>query len=64
MGSQPPIVKIDAREPFELVDINCASLPVSARGHVGMLVMGDHKSKFAYAVPVKNKRSGVIADAI
>ena len=64
MSSQPPIVKIDAREPFELVAIDCVSLPVSARGHVGMVVMVDHKSKFAYAVPVKNKRSGTIADAI
>ena len=63
-GSQPPIVKIDAREPFELVVIDWVSLPVSTRGHVGMVVMVDHKNKFAYVVPVKNKRSGTIADTI
>ena len=54
MSSQPPIIQIDAREPFELVVSDCVSLPVSARGHVGMVVMVDHKSKFAYAVPIKN----------
>ncbi|XP_064101761.1 uncharacterized protein LOC135212248 [Macrobrachium nipponense] len=48
------------KEPFEMLVIDCVSLPKTVRGHVAMNVMVDHMSKFAYAVPIKDKRSETI----
>src|SRR5678815_3324971 len=59
-----PVLRMDVSEPFELVVIDCVTLPVTASGYVGMVVMVDHKSKFAYAVPVKNKTSANVARVV
>src|SRR5678816_3631754 len=64
MYVKPPVLRMDVNEPFELVVIDCVSLPVTASGYVGMVVMVDHKSKFAYAVPLKNKTSGNVAKVV
>src|ERR1044072_7245082 len=60
----PPVLRMNVKEPFELVVIDCVSLPVTTSGYVGMVVMVDHKSKFAYAVPVKNKTSMNVAKVV
>ena len=57
MYAQLPILKLEVNEPFELMAIDCVSFQVAAIGHVGMIVMFDHKSKFVYGAPVKNKSS-------
>ena len=62
--ASPPILKLSMNEPFEMVVIDCVSLPVTVRGNVGMVVMVDHKSKFAYAVPVRNKTSENVARVV
>src|SRR5678815_5424740 len=55
---------MDVNELFELVVIDCVSLPVTASEYVGMVVMMDHKSKIVYAVPVKNKTSMNVAKVV
>ena len=62
--ASPPVLKLSMNEPFELVVIDCVSYPMTARRNVGMIVMVDHKSKFAYAVPVKNKTSENVARVV
>ena len=64
MYAQPPILKLEVNEPFELMAIDCVSFPVTANGYVGMIVMVDHKSKFVYGAPVKNKSSKNVARVV
>ena len=64
MHVKPPVLKVDVNEPFEMVVIDCVSFPRSARGNVGMLVMVDHKSKFGYAAPLKDKTSLNVANVM
>ena len=57
----PPTVKITTSHPFELVALDCISLPRTRRGHNGCLVMVDHHSKWVSMEPVKNKEASTIA---
>ncbi|XP_066978182.1 uncharacterized protein [Macrobrachium rosenbergii] len=59
--ANPPVLRLQMKELFEMVVIDCVSLPRTARGHVGMIVMVDHMSKFVYAVPIKDKRNETVA---
>ena len=63
-SAAPPVRKIEAREPFELIVMDIVSLPRTTSGHVGMLVGVDHKSKFCYAVPLPNKTSDQVARVV
>lgn len=58
--AKPSILRLDVKEPFEMVEINCVSLPATSRGYARMVVIVDHKSKFAYA-SVGNKKCENIA---
>jgi len=60
----PPTIKICSTYPFELVAMDCVSLPQSSSGCVGMLVVTDHYSKWATAIPIKNKRSATIIQSL
>ena len=60
----PPVLKLCMNVPFEMVTIDCVSFPRSSRGNVGLIVMVDHKSKFAYAACVKNKTSENVAEIV
>ena len=64
MPVKPAVWKVDVKDPFEMIVVYCVSFPKSVRGHVGMLIMVDHKSKFAYPSPIKSKRSRVGVDVI
>ena len=35
MYAQPPVLRMEVSEPFELVVIDCVSLPVTACGYIG-----------------------------
>ncbi|MEL7341858.1 MAG: DDE-type integrase/transposase/recombinase, partial [Bacteroidota bacterium] len=62
--SQPvtaPIHKLAMTRPFQLVAADCVSLPRTQRGNIGCVVFVDHMTKWAYAVPIKNKRAETIA---
>ena len=61
---KPPLLKVDAKEPFELVVIDCVSMPRTSKGSIGMVVIVDHKSKFAYAAPLRNKSSEHVAEIV
>ena len=61
----PPVLKVCINEPFAMVVIDCVSLPRSGRGNVSLVVMVDHKSKFAYyGASVKNKTSENVARVV
>ncbi len=62
--TRPPLRKITTNEPFEMIVIDCVSLPRTTKGHIGLIIIVDHKSKFTYAVPFKNKTSENIASII
>ncbi len=51
----PPMLKIVAPKPFELVATDLIQLPPSRTGHIGCLVCVDHGSKWIAAVPIRNK---------
>lgn len=53
----PSILKLDANEPFEMVVIDYVSSPMTARGNIRMVIMVDHKNKFGFTVPLRNKTS-------
>lgn len=60
----PPTLKIETSYPFELVAADLMSLPKTSTGFVGCLVIVDHYSKWASAVPIRNKQSGTIVRAL
>ena len=62
--ASPPVLKLCMNEPFELVVIDCVTFPKTSRGNVGVVVMVDHKSKFAYGMAVKNKTSENVARVV
>ena len=61
---KPPLLKIEASETFEIVVADCVSMPTTSRGHIGMLVAVDHKSKFAYVGLLKNKTSKHVTEVM
>ncbi|XP_066965443.1 uncharacterized protein [Macrobrachium rosenbergii] len=62
--ASPPVLMLSMKEPFELVAIDCVTLPITARGNVGTVVMVDHKSKFVTCAAVKNKTSENVARVV
>lgn len=50
------------KEAFEMVVINFVLLPMTRRGYVGMVVIMNQKSKFVYAVAVKNKKRKILLE--
>ena len=61
---RPPLLKVDAGEPFELIAGDCVSLPRISHGHIGAILLVDHKSKFLYAAPLKNKSSSHVSEVV
>ena len=61
---KPPVLKIQAQHPFELIAMDVVKLPTSKRGHIGLLTVIDHCSKWLIAVPIKSKSSQTIANAL
>ncbi|XP_066965656.1 uncharacterized protein [Macrobrachium rosenbergii] len=62
--TSPTVLKFSMKEPFELVAIDCVTLPVTARRSVGVIVMVDHKSRCVSCAAVKNKTSENVARVV
>jgi hypothetical protein len=60
----PPMLKIQAAGPFDLVAADLIQLPKTGRGNIGCLVTVDHSSKWLNCVPIKNKKAPTIATAL
>ena len=60
----PPSLKIATSYPFEMLAVDLMSLPRTRTGYVACLVAVDHFSKFAVAVPLKNKQSQTVVQAL
>ena len=58
---RPPLLKVDAKEPFDLVVADCVSMPPTSSGYIGILVVVDHKSKFCYTALLRDKKSSRVA---
>ena len=57
----PPVERIYAAAPFELVAADLVVLPKSKSGSIGCLVVVDHFSKWAVIVPIRDKRGSTVA---
>ena len=60
----PPMLKITASYPFEILAVDLVSLPPTKKGNVAILVAVDHYSKFMNVVPLKNKKSVSVINAL
>ena len=60
----PPTLKIGTSYPFEMVAADLMSLPRTSSGYVACLVMSDHYSKFVAVVPLRNKQSSTVVEAL
>ena len=60
----PPTLKISTCFPFELLAIDLMSLPKTSSGFVACLMAVDHYSKFVAAVPLRNKQSQTVIEAL
>ena len=59
-----PLVNITSSQPMELVCVDYLSLEMSAGGYEHLLVITDHYTKYAVAVPTKNQSAIVTAQAL
>ena len=57
----PPVLKIQAHYPFDLICADLLQLPKTTGGYIGCLMVVDHFSKWLVAVPIRNKRADTIA---
>ena len=60
----PPIIKIQARYPFDLLAIDLLQFPRTKSGNVSLLVAVDHFSKFLFAIPMKDKKSSTVCQIL
>ena len=60
----PPTLKIVTSVPFELVAADVVLFPRTSEGFIGCIILVDHNSKWVSAVPIKNKTSKSMVDAV
>ena len=60
----PPMLRITTSGPFELVAVDLISLPTTSTGYIGCLMMVDHFSKWVVGIPIRNKKSHTICQAL
>ena len=61
--ARPPVLKVQANSPYDLVAMDLVQFPRSRGGHVAILVAVDHYSKFLCAVPLRDKTAPCVVDA-
>ena len=57
----PPVVKVEADGPYDLVAVDLVQLPRTAKGNIGCLVLVDHWSKWLACVPIRNKQAKTVS---
>ena len=62
-SAPPPMLKVSAAGPFDLLAADLVVLPRSSLGHIGCLVVIDHFSKWLVCVPIRNKSAATVASA-
>ena len=62
--ARAPLVNIQTSQPMELVCMDCLSLELSKGGYQNILVISDHFTKFAMAVPANNQTAKTTAEAL
>lgn len=60
----PPMLKIQAAFPYDLVAVDLLQFPRSPKGNVALLMAIDHFSKFLIAVPIRDKTGKTVANAM
>ena len=60
----PPVLCREVLNPYDLVCLDILTLPKTKRGHVGLLVISDHASKWIQAVPIKNHSSSTLISCL
>ena len=60
----PPTVRVQASDPFDLVSADLMEMPPSSSGKCALLVMIDHFTKWACAVPIQDKTSRTVSQAM
>ena len=60
----PPTLKICTNFPFEMIAADCMSLPTTSAGYVACLVVVDHYTKWVSALPLRNKKSATVINAL
>ena len=61
---KPPILRIAPVRPFEVVAMDLVAFPTSTQGHLAAIVVIDLYSKWATALPVKDKTSRTISSLL
>mgnify|MGYP000297764705 CR=1 FL=1 len=59
----PPLVKIKAENPFDLMSADLLKLPRTSTGYEGCLVIVDHCSKWLTCIPIRDKRALTVTQA-
>ena len=61
---QAPMHKTIIKYPYDLVCMDVLTLPRTKRGHVGVVVLVDHASKFLQVYPIKNHNTETIINCL
>lgn len=60
----PPVLKIEAKHPFDLVAVDIIQFPRTSQGNVACLVVVDHYSKWLNVVPIRNKTASTVTSVL